>query len=71
MLLIASGLHAQEPPPPSRNAIEVVYSTNSSNNRILQLDFTAATSTVVKTDTRQRKRLECLAVRRDLPPGET
>jgi hypothetical protein len=62
MVLLASGLTAQAPPP---SPIEVVYSISSSDDRILRLDFATGTSTVVNSDASGRKRFEGLAVRND------
>jgi hypothetical protein len=64
VVLLSSGLIAQTPAPPP-NPIEVAYSTNSSNDRILKLDFATETSTVVNTDNTKRKRIQSLAVRDD------
>src|SRR6185436_490123 len=56
-----SGVLAGSAPPPN----EVAYSTNTTNNEVLKLDFDAGQSTVVNTDAAQRKRLEGIAVRDD------
>lgn len=61
--LLAANLFAQSPPPPP---IEDVYSTNSSTDTILKLDFATGTSTVVNTDMTQRVRIEGIAVRDDV-----
>jgi len=45
--------------------LETAYSTNSSNDQILRLDFDTGTSVVVNTDAGQRVRLEGIAVRDD------
>jgi hypothetical protein len=63
VILLASGLVGQTPAPPS--PIEVAYSTNAANGRILRLDFATGVGTVVNTDSGQRKRLQGLAVRDD------
>lgn len=64
LVLVAVGLVAQTAPPP-QSPIEISYSTNAANGRILKLDFAAQTSTVVNTDAGKRKRLQGLAVRDD------